>query len=69
MINYDDTPIHGLAVIVPCYKVTRHIMAVIDSMPKIVERIYAVDDCCPDKSGEFILANNKDPRVCFCASC
>lgn len=63
MINYDDTPIHGLAVIIPCYKVTRHIMAVIDSMPKIVERIYAVDDCCPDKSGEFILANNKDPRV------
>jgi dolichol-phosphate mannosyltransferase len=56
-------PIAGLSVVIPCYKVTRHVMAVIDSMPKIVERIYAVDDCCPDKSGDFILAHNKDSRV------
>lgn len=56
-------PIAGLSVVIPCYKVTRHVMAVIDSMPEIVERIYAVDDCCPDKSGDFILANNKDSRV------
>lgn len=56
-------PIAGLSVVIPCYKVTRHVMAVIDSMPEIVERIYAVDDCCPDKSGDFILAHNKDSRV------
>lgn len=58
-----EKTIHGLAVVIPCYKVTRHIMAVIDSMPEVVERIYTVDDCCPDKSGDFILAHNKDPRV------
>ncbi len=60
---HGENPIQGLAVVIPCYKVTRHIMDVINSMPKIVERIYAVDDCCPDKSGEFVLTNNKDPRV------
>lgn len=59
----NNKTISGVAVVIPCYKVTRHIMAVIDSMPEIVERIYAVDDCCPDKSGDFILAHNKDPRV------
>ncbi len=60
---YGENPIRGLAVVIPCYKVTRHIMSVINSIPKIVECIYAIDDCCPDKSGELILANNKDPRV------
>lgn len=63
MNTISDKSIPGLAVVIPCYKVTRHIMAVIDSIPGIVERIYAVDDCCPDKSGGFILVHNKDPRV------
>ena len=58
-------PIPGLSVVIPCYRVTRHIMAVINSMPELVERIYVVDDCCPDKSGEYILAQNKDLRVKF----
>ncbi len=55
--------ISGLSVVIPCYKVTRHIMAVIESMPPIIEYIYAVDDCCPDSSGQYILSNNMDPRV------
>jgi dolichol-phosphate mannosyltransferase len=64
MMNvFSDKPIPGVAVVIPCYKVTRHIISVIDSMPGIVERIYAVDDCCPEKSGQFILDHNNDPRV------
>lgn len=58
-----EKSIQGLAVVIPCYKVTHHIMAVINSIPDIVERIYAVDDCCPDKSGEYILTHSNDPRV------
>lgn len=58
-----NTIVSGLSVVIPCYKVTRHIMGVIESIPSIVERIYAVDDCCPDSSGDFILSNNKDLRV------
>lgn len=56
-------PIPGLAVIIPCYKVTRHVLSVIEAMPACVDRIYAIDDCCPDKSGQFIVDNNYDPRV------
>ncbi|MHB1409856.1 MAG: glycosyltransferase family 2 protein, partial [Acidovorax defluvii] len=41
-----------VAVAIPCYRVTRHVMAVIDAIPGSVERIYAVDDACPDGSGE-----------------
>jgi dolichol-phosphate mannosyltransferase len=63
MNSYDMVSIPGLSVVIPCYKVTRHIMDVIDAMPAIVERIYVIDDCCPDKSGDFIRAHNKDPRV------
>lgn len=63
MNTLSNKVVPGLAVVIPCYKVTRHIISVIESMPEIVERIYAVDDCCPDKSGQFILDNNKDPRV------
>lgn len=53
----------AIAVVIPCYKVTRHIMDVIAAMPPLVSRIYVVDDCCPDKSGEFVKENNCDPRV------
>lgn len=56
-------PILGLSVVIPCYKVTSHIMKVIEAIPPIVECIYAVDDCCPNESGKYILANNTDPRV------
>lgn len=52
-----------VAVAIPCYKVTRHVLGVIDAIPDSVERIYAVDDACPDGSGEFIKAHCTDPRV------
>ncbi|MFC3114961.1 glycosyltransferase family 2 protein [Cellvibrio fontiphilus] len=53
----------AVAVVIPCYKVTRHIMDVIAAIPPLVSRIYVVDDCCPDKSGAFVQENNRDPRV------
>jgi glycosyltransferase involved in cell wall biosynthesis len=59
----EKLPIPGLSVVIPCYKVTRQVMQVIGAIPPTVECIYAVDDCCPNESGKYILANNKDPRV------
>lgn len=53
----------GVAVVIPCYKVIRHIEQVISAIPELVQTIYAVDDCCPDGSGKFILDNIKDSRV------
>lgn len=52
-----------VAVVVPCYRVTGHILGVLNDIPALVERIYVVDDACPDKSGDFVEANCRDPRV------
>lgn len=52
-----------IAVVIPCYKVTRHIVDVIAAMPSVIWRIYVVDDACPDGSGKIVEANVSDPRV------
>lgn len=52
-----------IAVAIPCYKVTQHVLGVIAQIGPEVERIYAVDDACPEGSGAFIEANNTDARV------
>ena len=55
-----DQPV---AVIIPCFKVRKHILSVIESIGSQVAKIYVVDDCCPDESGEFVRENCKDSRV------
>ncbi|ELQ03802.1 glycosyltransferase family 2 protein [Pseudomonas syringae] len=52
-----------IAVVIPCYKVKSHILAVISGIGPEVDKIYVVDDCCPDKSGEFVEQECSDPRV------
>lgn len=52
-----------IAVVIPCYKVTRKIMSVLQSIGPEVEYIYVVDDCCPERSGKVVEENNDDPRV------
>ncbi len=52
-----------LAVVIPCYKVKNHILNVLASIGPEVERIYVVDDCCPEKSGRFVEEVCTDDRV------
>lgn len=52
-----------VAVVIPSYKVTRSIEAVIKEIPEIVSKIYVIDDACPDHSGSFTEKNVSDPRV------
>jgi dolichol-phosphate mannosyltransferase len=52
-----------ISVIIPCFRVKKHIADVISRIGPEVTRIYAVDDCCPEQSGDFILENVTDPRV------
>lgn len=59
MINFTDK----VAVVIPSYKVKKHILDVIKSIPEIVSIIYVVDDCCPEGSGKFVEKNNTDYRV------
>lgn len=52
-----------IAVVIPCYKVTRHILSVIAGIGPECCRIYVIDDRCPDESGAFVRDNCSDPRV------
>jgi glycosyltransferase involved in cell wall biosynthesis len=50
-------------VIIPCYKVKNHILGVVNSIPKYIDKIYIVDDYCPEQSGNFVRDNCIDPRI------
>lgn len=52
-----------IAVVIPSYKVKRHVLDVIAQIGQEVSRIYVVDDHCPEGSGQFVLTENTDPRV------
>lgn len=52
-----------VAVVIPSYKVTRHILDVIYGVPPLVSRIYVVDDACPDGSGDHVERHCTDQRV------
>lgn len=52
-----------LAVVIPCYKVRRHILDVLRAVGPEVALIYVVDDCCPEGSGDYVAANCADPRM------
>lgn len=58
-----DTGQRLVAVVIPSYKVTRHILEVIAGIGTEVHRIYVVDDACPEGSGRLVQANASDPRV------
>lgn len=53
----------GIAVVIPCYKVVKHIQDVIAQIGPEVDRIYCVDDACPEHSGDHIEQLVVDPRV------
>ncbi|NQV99273.1 MAG: glycosyltransferase family 2 protein [Rhodospirillales bacterium] len=53
----------SIAVILPCYKETAHILDVIKGIGPCVSAIYVVDDDCPDQTGAYVEKNCKDRRV------
>ena len=53
----------SIAVVIPSFRVTDHILEVLKYIGPEVERIYVIDDACPDKSGEFVKKNSTDKRV------
>ncbi len=52
-----------IAAVIPCYRVRGEIMGVLGAMPKEVEKIYVIDDACPDGTGGYVKENCHDPRV------
>lgn len=49
--------------VVPCYKVSRHIARVISSIGDEIHAIYCIDDACPEDSVLHIQSCLQDPRV------
>ena len=62
-MTHGDAAACSIAVVIPCYKVTRHIIDVIAGIGAEVSRIYVVDDACPDGTGKHVQAHCTDPRV------
>lgn len=52
-----------VAVVIPCYRVKQHVLGVLDQIGSEVERVYVVDDACPEQTGAFVEAHCTDPRV------
>lgn len=54
---------YSIAVVIPCYKVTKHILGVIGSIGPEIDHIYVVDDACPENTGRIVQKECYDSRV------
>jgi len=52
-----------LAAVIPCFRVKRHVLGVLAAIPPEVDRIYVVDDGCPEGTGSAVEDGCRDPRV------
>ncbi len=52
-----------IAVVIPSYRVRDHVLSVLAAIGPEVNRVYVVDDACPDHSGDHVEQNCRDPRV------
>jgi glycosyltransferase involved in cell wall biosynthesis len=52
-----------IAVVIPCYRVRDKIVEVVHSVLPVADFVVAVDDCCPEKSGEFLRQAHIDPKL------
>ena len=59
----ERNPILKTAVVIPCYRVKKKILSVLERIVPEVTRIYVVDDCCPENTGDFVSTQCSDPRV------
>lgn len=58
-----DAESHFVAVVIPCYKVSRHILGLLDRIGPECASIVVVDDDCPEGSGRLVETRCRDPRV------
>jgi dolichol-phosphate mannosyltransferase len=61
MLPSDKAP--RVAVVIPAYRVSRHILGVLVGIGDEVRAIYVVDDACPEGSGDLVQAQCSDARV------
>jgi glycosyltransferase involved in cell wall biosynthesis len=52
-----------IAVVIPCYRVKKQILGVLSAIGPECERIFVVDDGCPEATGDHVESECRDPRV------
>lgn len=52
-----------IAVVIPCFKCSEHILTVLRRIPEQVSQVLIVDDACPEGTGRKVQAECRDPRV------
>jgi len=59
-----DLQKHSIAVVIPCYRVEREIIPVLESLPRYLKHVIVVDDASPDSTSELVGEfAEKDRRV------
>ena len=48
-----------IGLVIPCYKVSKNINNVVDNVPNFVDKIYLVDDKCPENSVKKIRSKSR----------
>lgn len=57
------TDVLPVAVVIPCFKVRRHIAAVLAGLEGRVRHVYVIDDACPEGTGLYVRRMFPDVRV------
>lgn len=52
-----------IAAVIPCFRVSSQILGVLEKIPSAVEKIYVIDDACPENTGRLVREKVSDPRV------
>jgi len=52
-----------IGIVIPCYKVKRHILSVLDGIGDEAHAIYVVDDGCPEGTGDLVEESCRQPNV------
>ncbi len=52
-----------VAVVIPCYQVRDHILKLLGEIGEEVDRIFVIDDACPEETGQLVVEQCEDPRV------
>jgi dolichol-phosphate mannosyltransferase len=53
----------NIAVVIPCFRVKKHIEAVLAAIPPWCKSVYVVDDACPEHTGNWVETSISDGRV------
>ena len=53
----------SIAVVIPCFKVSNHILNLISEIGDEISKIYIIDDCCPENTGKLVSQHVDDNRI------